>query len=289
MLKLGFWWLIFCVLVFGQVKASTQKQLDEYKDIKLIAEPDSYVVKLLRAAIAAADTEIKYRIICLPKGDISYSRLIRLMANEQYADIAPLAVTTQRMASLTGVQIPIFFGLQGYRVLLIHNDNSLRFENIDNLMQLRKLRAGFVNGWADHEIFLSNQLPTYIAEKASSVYEMLAMQRVDYFSRSVQEITTNYEEYIVKYPELAIEKHLVLVYPLPVYFFVTPKAAQLAKDVQLGLEAISISGQMEELFLEYYRDKVQSLNLDRRVIIELKNDAMPKGIVLPKVWPHFLQ
>ena len=56
---------------------------------------------------------------------------------------------------------------------------------------------------------------------------MLVYGRFITFGRGINETAIEYESHIEQFPELAIEKDLLLFIPLPTYFFVSPKKPNL--------------------------------------------------------------
>lgn len=270
--------LLFSFLVLSsvsQAQTAVPKQV-----VRVMYPPQSYFAQLVERSLTLTGVRGKYQLVARNKGDVSHLRLTKLLAKSEHIDIAGLGVTPSRMQKLRAIQQPLLFGLQGYRILLIHQDNLSRFENINSLAQLRKLQGGFVNGWADTQILLDNNLPIHTVVKAPNVYSMLAIQRVDYFPRSMQEVKNNFNAYVGKHPELAIESHLALYYPLPVYFFLSKQNEQLARHLEMGLAKLVSSGEMRDIFLSFYADKIAELNIEQRKVLFLENKTLSKDIVV---------
>jgi hypothetical protein len=256
------------------------------KKIRITSDESSYAFKLVEKSLEISGVRDKYKLIHISKGELSVSRLTRLMSNTEYAEIAPLAVTKSRMKDLRAIRQPLYFGLQGYRILLVHKSNQARFRDVNTLRQLQRLQAGFVNGWADNAILSDNNLPTHMASTSNNVYAMLSHKRVDYFPRSLQEVMNNYQQNVGDYPNLAIEESLALFYQLPVYFFLSKKNEALASQLEAGLIKLKESGELRNLFLEYHQSKIVELNLEKRTVLELRNSSLPIDIVLspPMEW-----
>jgi hypothetical protein len=105
---------------------------------------------------------------------------------------------------------------------------------------------------------------------------MLAAGRFDAFSRGVTEILTEYDYGRRRVPGLAMEPHLLLHYPLPVYFWFSPDDAgrRRAARVEAGLRAMAADGSLRRLFDAEYAALETRLDLAHRQVIELPNPLL---------------
>lgn len=171
---------------------------------------------------------------------------------------------------LLRVDHPILQGAMGYRVLMIHKNKQARFNKIHSLNELRQLRMGFGRGWEGH-VYTHNGLNVTESLNMSSLLKMLAAQRYAFVPLSIIEVEDNYLLDGRRANNLMIEKNLLLYMPLPVYFYVSPSAPELAERLQSGLQTLSKSGAMDDLFRQHFGSRLQRLNLSKRRLIKLQN------------------
>jgi len=81
-------------------------------------------------------------------------------------------------------------------------------------------------------------------ENYDGLYRMLSARRFDAFSRGVTEIGPDFKRGQQFASGLAIERHLLLHYPLPVYFWSTNDAdgKRRAERVRVGLASMVAGG-----------------------------------------------
>ena len=81
-----------------------------------------------------------------------------------------------------------------------------------------------------------------------------------------------------------MEKNLVLIYPLPTYFFVTHKDPELAKDIEYGLESAIKDGTFNKYFYgsPEVQEALQKADLGSRRAIRIKNPYLPKATPLSR-------
>lgn len=181
---------------------------------------------------------------------------------------------------LLRVDHPILQGAMGYRVLVIHKNKQARFNKIHSLNELRQLRMGFGRGWEGH-VYTHNGLNVTESLNMSSLLKMLAAQRYAFVPLSIIEVEDNYLLDGRRANNLVIEHNLLLYMPLPVYFYVSPSAPELAERLQIGLQILTESSAIDDLFQHYFGARLARLNLPKRRLIPLenpdKNDNHPEA------------
>jgi hypothetical protein len=175
--------------------------------------------------------------------------------------------------TLIPIRIPIFKGLLGYRIFLINKNDQYKFESITRLEDLRHLTGIQGVGWIDLRIMEDAGLPQR-AEDGQNIYRMLNRGgRVDYFSRAVYEAVGELQTLKTTYPNIVIEKRILLKYPFAMYFYVTPKQPELAEKIRQGFEALVRSGEFDTFFYTnpYILSAIAKAKLTERIKIEIPN------------------
>ncbi|WP_084618563.1 transporter substrate-binding domain-containing protein [Cellvibrio sp. OA-2007] len=180
------------------------------------------------------------------------------------------------------IRIDAYRGLMNHRLFFIRQGDQARFDNIKTLEDLKQIRFGQGRSWQDASILESAGLTVVKTTKKPGLYHMLDGGRFDAFPRGANEVWTE----LSAFPELklTVEKNLVLIYPLPTYFFVSHKDPELAKDIEHGLEAAIKDGAFNKYF--YGSPEVQEAlgkaDLGNRRAIRIDNPYLPKATPLDR-------
>lgn len=249
----------------------------------------SYSYQLLELALKLGRRDETYTLKQYPLDEVSFERRLRMLEEGKFVDVMALAVNNERMTKFRAIQQPIRFGLLGLRILLTSKDSEVLLGGVTSVDDLKRLRGGFVKGWAEDLILDSNELLIHYATNPEIIYAMLSQGRIDYFPRSIFEVIHNYDTHIEEHPNLAIEKTLALYYPIPTYFFVKADNEILAEVIERGLIEANKQGALEALYVQHYGDEIKALELDKRKIIRMVNPELPKDIVLPSIYASFLE
>ncbi len=242
-----------------------------------------YRTELLALALSYSSADSKIQLI--PRPDIPMARAVKLIPKNNFLGIVSLATSRQREQDLLAIKIPILAGILGMRVFLIHKDNASVFSNIENLDDLKNKVLGFGEHWADRAILQNNGFTIAGVSKYQSLFDMLNAKRFDYFPRGVNEVLGEFKQQKAKLNGLAIEQHLAIYYPYPVYFFLSKHDKKIADQIRYGLQQSLLDGRFKQLFLRYHQDLLQQLNFDQRQIFSIRNDALPEeAIILNKHW-----
>ena len=116
--------------------------------------------------------------------------------------------------------------------------------------------------------------------------QVLCGKECDIFSRGVNEIFPEFEKYAAANPNITIEKNMLLYYPYPFYFFVTPSDPELAKRIETGLRQMIKDGSYDAIFWKYNGKVLARARMKERRIIRLKNPNVPPRTPLddPQLW-----
>jgi hypothetical protein len=85
-----------------------------------------------------------------------------------------------------------------------------------------------------------------VTAPSDSLLEMTERERFDCFLRGVHEAPTE----VTKYPGLAVENELMIVYPFTSFFFVNKANTRLAEDLENGLKKAYADGS----FMAYFKN-----------------------------------
>lgn len=197
----------------------------------------------------------------------------RVMLSEGKIDVADFGTSKEFEKDFLAVYFPIDLGLNGWRLLLIHKDSRDNFSNIENLGSLKQFTTGLGVNWADIKVFEDSGIKVLQAPQISNLIAMLINKRFDYLSLSAQNANWHLYKYIDQYPELAIEEHLVIIYPFARFFFVRKDNPKLRDTILHGLIKAHNDGSLLELYKShpFSRDLFEKANLKNRVQIKLEN------------------
>ncbi|MCL2918166.1 hypothetical protein [Shewanella litorisediminis] len=205
--------------------------------------------------------------------DVPQTR-INLMLESGKLDVHWFLPGEARDSRLHRVPVGLTNGLIGNRILFIPQGQQWVYDRVKNLEDFRALNkvAGFGIGWFDASVWHHNLLPvTELKGDWRVLYKQVAKgnRGVDYFSRGVNEIVTE----APIYPDLEVERGLVLIYDSDFVFYLSPQSA-LQAPMTKALTQARDSGLIERLIRKHYADVFDRYRLNDRVRITLDT---PKG------------
>lgn len=214
-----------------------------------------YYWDLMRAALQA--TEAKWGPFVLEPSHVvmNADRSQMLLSNAETITTLVRVTSREREAIMRPVRIPLDKGLTGYRLFLIRQGTQGALAQVRSLDDLRRFSIGQGGNWVDTKVLRAAGFTVETAPTYESLFFMLDAGRFDLFSRGINEIAREYEDRHATLTHLAIERHLMLYYPLPRYFFFapTPEGERLASRVQEGLERLMRTGQFERMYHDFKR------------------------------------
>ncbi|MES2822410.1 MAG: hypothetical protein V4732_02325 [Pseudomonadota bacterium] len=235
---------------------------------------NDYYIELLQKALAR--TGKQYVFERATRG-LSGSRQLYTVADGS-VDVGWSVSTDEKEKTLRPIRIPIDKGLIGWRLLLINKDDARLFADIKSINDLRSIRLGQGQDWADTFILRANQFNVEGVSTYDGMFKMLKQKRFRYFPRSIMEIWSEVDEH--KDLNLAIENTILIHYPAAFYYFVSTENLSLAQDIEAGLEAMIKDGEFDKVFNKYHAQRIINANLDRRRIYKLNNPYLPKATPL---------
>jgi len=174
---------------------------------------------------------------------------------------------------LLPIRFPLDKGLLGYRVFLIKGDLQSKLDLIAGLDDLRHYSIGQGREWGDVTILRQAGLNVVEGTNYEGLFDMLAAGRFELFSRSVVEVEEELAREKPTHPALALERHLLLFYPLTRYFYVarSPAGEVLARRISEGLERMLKDGSFERSFQTFKSQFEQQIGFRDRLLIRLAN------------------
>ncbi len=229
-----------------------------------------YPLRLLQLALSKLD---KPYALKPSKVQMTQSRALRMVGTQNAADVVWTMSTEEREKNYIPIRIPIYKGLIGWRLFLIHASQQSKFDYVTGLVELRHLTAGQGHDWPDNYILNNSGIEVMTSSSYERLFDMSDSERFDFFPRSIIEIWGELEAW----PEynLAVEKTILLRYPTAMYFFVNKDDQALADDIERGLKIAIEDGSFEQMFLKHNEWLIQRGNLNGRKIIDLPNPLIP--------------
>lgn len=242
-----------------------------------------YCFGLLKLALAYHGS--KYTLVTRNEDSGNQAREVQDL-NDGKVSVIWIATSTEFEEQLQPVRVPLYKGLLGHRIFIIHRGQQARFDQVRTLDDLRQVALGQGLGWTDTEILEANSMKVVKAAKFDSLFHMLDGGRFAAFPRGVHEPWSE----VTGRPdlELAIEDKLMLVYKMPMYFFVAQSDQELAADIESALLTAIDDGSFDRYFLgtPMIRDVLEKANMGERKAFELHNPLLPPKTPLDnaKLW-----
>ncbi|WP_460711472.1 substrate-binding periplasmic protein [Lysobacter terrae] len=208
----------------------------------------------------------------------SQLRVLRLVGDGTL-DVAWSVLTREREQELRPVRFPIDRGLIGWRVLLVRRDAAASFAQVRSVQDLARRLGVQGHDWPDLSILRSNGLQVTPGSSYDGLFAMLSRGHIDYLPRSVAEVGDE----LAARPDLglAVEPTLLLHYPSALYFFVHPDNIELADALATGLQLSERDGSLQRLFEQAYGERLASLQLSQRRVLELANPLLSPATPVP--------
>lgn len=197
--------------------------------------------------------------------------LMELRSDNPLIDIANVATSPEREQNLYAVPFPVDGGLLGYRVCVTQRDQVTRFQGVKTINDMvdRGLRIGQGSHWPDTEILRANGAHVITHARYEQLFVMLLNDRFECFARGISEVIFDLD--LVHNDELVIEPELLLAYPMPSYFFVSPGDHDIAQRIELGLQRARADGSFDAFMEQFFREPLRLLNLEHRTLVKLSN------------------
>jgi hypothetical protein len=247
-----------------------------------------YYWQLLDAALAS--NRDKYGDYSLtPFSDtMTFQRAVaEVEAGGKRVNIVSRATSLELEKRLRPVRLPLDKGLLGARLFLIMPATQARLAPLRTLAELRQFSVGLSSSWTDVPILQAAGFRLVLSDAYLPLFAMLGAQRFDLFSRGAIEIAAEWRAQRDAVPGLMIEKHLMLHYPLPRYFFVPRNAEgeRMAERIEDGLQRLRRSGEFERRYQRWKKLVLKDVQLAGRTVFYLPNPELsPETPLADKFW-----
>jgi len=243
---------------------------DTVKIRKVEGEKEQLVMNILKLALSKVNESI---ILNQSSENYSEARLINEIESGN-VDVMWSGASPENEDRLLTVRIPILKGLLGHRIFLIRKKDQNKFSDINDLQDLKELKAGQGTFWGDTKVLKNAAIPTVTTIKYNNLFLMLDGERFDYFPRAVHEPWVEVENR----PELniSVEKNIMLVYPMALYFYVHKQNRELHDQIYQGFDMAIKDGSFDRLFFDHpmIKDVLDKAELEKRLIIRIDNPFM---------------
>jgi ABC-type amino acid transport substrate-binding protein len=240
---------------------------------------DSYELVLLRGALERTRAEYGDYEMQPFTAEASLARSIQLATEGRLVNVLSAGVgQPDPEREMIPVPFPVDKGLLGYRVALIDRHSQDRLSHVHSIEDLRRLRVGQGIGWSDVPIYKHEGIQVETTTDYYLLTPMLLHGRFDLYPRGLSEIASEMADWGERFPDLAVEQHILLHYPFCEAFYVSRSAPRLAARLKAGLERMRADGSFDALFDQKFGKVIADLHLRQRVVIELENPFLPAWV-----------
>jgi hypothetical protein len=232
--------------------------------------------KLPLAVLELAMAKMQLKFSAKPCPDVmERSRALIELEQGRCINLIWTSMAAEAEKNLRPIRIPIYRGLIGHRLFLIHKNQQQAFAKIRNLDDLRKFNGGVGLGWVDGKIMEQAGLRV-VRDKYDSLFRLLDNESIDYFPRGANEVFAELNGRQKTQPNLMVEPGLMLVYKSDVIFYLNKKDEALASQIEKGLLMAYEDGSYLKLFNEhpYVLQVLRDAGLDKRLRLELPNPML---------------
>lgn len=232
---------------------------------------DSFRYQLLDLVLSVTRKEFGDYSIKGYQGKISQDRVMDLISRGIKFRIIATMTSEKRENILQPIRIPLLKGLIGHRIFIIKAGEQAVYSGIQSLAELKKLRAIQGHDWPDTEILIANGFTVVTSPNYLGIFDMLQLNRADYFPRGVGEPWAEIVQHADKH--LQVEEKIMLQYDAPYYFFVRKSDTSLYNRIKIGLQIIMASGQFDQLFYNYpdHQSMIHKANMAQRRLFRIEN------------------
>ncbi len=263
--------IALCCLTLVSAHSVAQNIIRYPQSVQINSKQNSYPLSLLKLAISKIELDYRLEPSTL---HMNQGRALKQLAAGIDIEVLWTMSSEAREKALYAIRIPIFKGLIGWRVFLIHADINVDLTKPIPLEKAKQLNLLQEHDWPDTAILRHNQFNVKTAPNYEGLFKMLQYQRVDLFPRSIIEVWDELKVYADL--NLTLEKHTLISYPSATYFFVSKENIELAKIISQGLEEAMEDGSFDALFKLHFSKIIKKSKLNTRTHYRLENPLLTK-------------
>lgn len=209
-----------------------------------------YFIDLLKLALEKTTDEygLAEVVFSLP---MQQGRALHETKIGRLIDVYWAGTSIDREKELIAIRIPLVKGLLGFRMGIIRRDTQELFAHIQSLDDLKHYTACQGMHWPDSDILEAAGIEVIRNPVYEYMFKQVNGKRCHYFPRGVHEGVVEMEARAEAYPDLMLYRKLIIYYPFPMYFFVTPQRGELAARIEQGLQQAISDGSFERYMREH--------------------------------------
>lgn len=238
---------------------------DNEKDTRKLYEIEVLELALDKTKEEYGDYELK------PSHPMTTKRALQTLEENQIENFILKASATKKLTEqFSYTNFPVDRGVLGYRISFISPQMKDKIASINSIEDLKRLKIGQGVGWLDTDILKYNGFNVSEISNYDSFFYMITLNRLDLFSRGINEILGEYESY-KHLKNLTHDETFAIYYPLPRFFFMHKSNEKIIKRVEKGLKLAYEDGSLDSLFKKYYQPSIDFVKLDKRKIYKIEN------------------
>ncbi len=203
----------------------------------------------------------------------------------------PTRLSMVNEGRLRMIAVPLERGLLGWRTSFLMQNHQDKTARIRTLSDLQALIIGQGSGWVDAKIYRQAGIVTREVQawRDGEFADQMESGVIDLFPMGLEESMSYFLPHFRQhYPQIALDKYLLLRYPWYRFVWVTsdPSADALYDALQNGFDTICSNGKFESVW-EEYRQVLPASNWRDRTVINLENPFYSQDVV-PQRYQHLL-
>ncbi|MBW8192932.1 hypothetical protein K0504_18005 [Neiella marina] len=231
-----------------------------------------YKRQVLERALELSTPEFGPYVIHVSDLQMKSRRALLAMQSGDMVNVASLAANKKWDQLATPIRVPVRGGMVSYRLLLVNKEDLFRFGKIHRAQELRELTAGTQDHWTVTTLLKADNFKHISANNFDGMFSMLSNRRLDYIPRAIYEIFEEYQALAAEKSSIVIEPSIAMFIPMVSYFYVTPTEKRLAQRLDLGMKRLANSGELKEIFTDYFGQDIVKANFEHRTIIEVQDN-----------------
>lgn len=269
---------LFLTMLFGSCFAAEMDKVLMLKEISGNKLSHTYNTELLTRILDATVEEFgDFELNTTPLPMVRDRQFVELQKGKL---INVLASPYKEKYNQFGIRVPfpLKMGLASSRIFLVTEENKDVLKNVTTVEQLKKVRTGSHTQWTTTKVLHDQGVNVLTDNQYESLFKMLSRGHFDTFNRGIHEIHSELAEFKPNYPNLTFDKHLVLFFYMPDYYYVSETTPRLAKRIEAGLLELHSNGELLKLIKEYFAEELAAFELNKRRVLTIENTNLAPGM-----------